>query len=102
MALEFSFKPADGYILVNLIEGEKVTKGGIFIPETKTNAISIGDVIASGSDAYAFGDSLFYKTGHGVSISIEGEQYTIVHADNVYGSVSAKNRKRLSQLNEAA
>ena len=63
--------------------------GGIIIPTTSDDAISFGEVVAVGDDvSYDVGNTVFYRKGRGTSFKFEGEDYTVLSFDDVFGRIN--------------
>jgi chaperonin GroES len=91
-------KPLQDRILVQRIEEEKTTKGGIIIPDTAKEKPAEGKVIAVGSGKVGDdgkrialevkkGDRILFGKYSGSEIKISGEEYLILREDDVLGII---------------
>ena len=91
-------KPLQDRILVQRIEEEKTTKGGIIIPDTAKEKPAEGKVIAVGSGKVGDdgkrialevkkGDRILFGKYSGAEIKISGEEYLILREDDVLGII---------------
>jgi chaperonin GroES len=85
-------------ILVQRIEEEKTTKGGIIIPDTAKEKPAEGKVIAAGNGKVGEdgkrialevkkGDRILFGKYSGTEVKIEGEEYLILREDDVLGVI---------------
>ena len=82
-----TIKPMDDRILVEPLEEEKTTSGGIIIPDS-----AMGKVIAVGTDEdlqdkIKVGDKVLYAKYGGEEISVEGKEYKIIQRADVLAVV---------------
>jgi chaperonin GroES len=91
-------KPLHDRILVQRIEEEKTTKGGIIIPDTAKEKPAEGKVIAVGAGKIGDdgkrvvpevkkGDRILFGKYSGSEIKIAGEEYLIMREDDVLGII---------------
>ena len=91
-------KPLQDRILVQRIEEEKTTKGGIIIPDTAKEKPAEGKVIAVGNGKMGEdgkrialeikkGDRILFGKYSGTEVKIEGEDYLILREDDVLGII---------------
>jgi len=91
-------KPLQDRILVQRIEEEKTTKGGIIIPDTAKEKPAEGKVVAVGNGKVAEdgkrialeikkGDRILFGKYAGTEVKIEGEEYLILREDDVLGII---------------
>ena len=91
-------KPLQDRILVQRIEEEKTTKGGIIIPDTAKEKPAEGKVIAVGSCKVGDDgkriplevkkdDHILFGKYSGSEIKISGEEYLILREDDVLGII---------------
>jgi chaperonin GroES len=87
-------KPLQDRILVQRIEEEKTTKGGIIIPDTAKEKPAEGKVVAVGNGKVGEdgkrialeikkGDRILFGKYSGTEVKIEGEEYLILREDDV-------------------
>ena len=91
-------KPLQDRILVQRVEEEAKTKGGIIIPDTAKEKPAEGQVIAvgngkAGDDGKRIpleikaGDRVLFGKYSGTEVKIEGEEYLIMREDDVLGII---------------
>ena len=91
-------KPLQDRILVQRIEEEKTTKGGIIIPDTAKEKPAEGKVAAVGNGKVGEdgkripieikkGDRILFGKYSGTEVKIEGEEYLILREDDVLGII---------------
>jgi chaperonin GroES len=91
-------KPLHDRILVQRIEEEKTTKGGIIIPDTAKEKPAEGKVIAVGAGKIGDdgkrvapevkkGDRILFGKYSGSEIKVAGEEYLIMREDDVLGII---------------
>lgn len=92
------FRPLHDRILVERVESEEVTKGGIILPDTAKEKPQQGKVIAVGNGKRTddgkiipleikVGDMILFGKYSGSEIKIEGNEYLIMKEDDVLGVV---------------
>jgi chaperonin GroES len=96
--LDMKLKPLQDRILVQRIEEEKTTKGGIIIPDTAKEKPAEGKVVAVGNGKVGEdgkrialeikkGDRILFGKYSGTEVKIEGEEYLILREDDVLGII---------------
>lgn len=91
-------RPLQDRILVQRIEEEKTTKGGIIIPDTAKEKPAEGKVVAVGNGKVGEdgkrialdikkGDRILFGKYAGTEVKIEGEEYLILREDDVLGII---------------
>ena len=91
-------RPLQDRILVQRVEEETKTKGGIIIPDTAKEKPAEGKVIAVGSGKVAedgkrvppeikVGDRILFGKYSGTEVKIEGQEYLIMREDDVLGVI---------------
>lgn len=91
-------KPLHDRILVQRVEEEKTTKGGIIIPDTAKEKPAEGKVIAVGEGKIGedgkriplevkAGDRILFGKYSGTEIKISGEEYLILREDDILGII---------------
>lgn len=91
-------RPLQDRILVQRIEEEKTTKGGIIIPDTAKEKPVEGKVAAVGNGKVGDdgkrialevkkGDRILFGKYSGTEVKIEGEEYLILREDDVLGII---------------
>ncbi|MBF0450911.1 MAG: co-chaperone GroES [Candidatus Magnetomorum sp.] len=93
-----SIKPLQDRILVQRVEEESKTKGGIIIPDSAKEKPIEGKVIAVGSGKVKedgvrvpmelkVGDKILFGKYSGTEVKIDGEEYLIMREDDVLGVI---------------
>jgi chaperonin GroES len=91
-------KPLQDRILVQRVEEETKTKGGIIIPDTAKEKPAEGKVVAVGNGKVGEdgkrialevkkGDRILFGKYSGTEVKIEGEEYLIMREDDVLGVI---------------
>ena len=91
-------RPLQDRILVQRVEEETKTKGGIIIPDTAKEKPAEGKVAAVGSGKVGDdgkrvaleikkGDRILFGKYSGTEVKIEGEEYLIMREDDVLGVI---------------
>jgi chaperonin GroES len=95
---KMKLRPLQDRILVQRIEEEKTTKGGIIIPDTAKEKPAEGKVTAVGNGKLGEdgkrialevkkGDRILFGKYSGTEVKIEGEEYLILREDDVLGII---------------
>ena len=93
-----NLKPLHDRILVQRVEEESKTKGGIIIPDTAKEKPAEGKVIAIGNGRLGedgkviplevkANDRVLFGKYSGTEVKIEGEEYLIMREDDVLGII---------------
>jgi len=91
-------RPLQDRILVERVEEESTTKGGIIIPDTAKEKPAEGKVKAVGNGKVAddgkrvaleikVGDRILFGKYSGTEVKIDGEEYLIMREDDVLGVI---------------
>jgi len=91
-------RPLQDRILVQRVEEEAKTKGGIIIPDTAKEKPAEGKVVAVGNGKVGddgnrvaleikVGDRILFGKYSGTEVKIEGEEYLIMREDDVLGVI---------------
>jgi len=91
-------RPLQDRIVVQRMEEENKTKGGIIIPDTAREKPAEGKVIAVGNGKVSdkgermslevkVGDRILFGKYSGTEVKIEGEEYLIMREDDVLGII---------------
>ena len=91
-------RPLQDRILVQRVEEETKTKGGIIIPDTAKEKPAEGKVVAVGNGKVSedgnrvaleikVGDRILFGKYSGTEVKIEGEEYLIMREDDVLGVI---------------
>jgi chaperonin GroES len=92
-------RPLHDKVLIQLLDAEEKTKGGIIIPETAKEKPQEGKVVAVGTGVILpdgvikpldvkKGDKILFSKYGGTEISVEGEDYLIVREDEILAIVT--------------
>jgi len=76
-----SIQPLSGNVLIEPVDAETVSAGGIIIPDAAKEKPSQGIVIALAADAsdeVSVGDKVIYKKFGGTAISHDGKDFLII------------------------
>jgi len=91
-------RPLHDRILVQRVEEETETKGGIIIPDTAKEKPAEGKIVAAGNGKIGDdgkrialevkkGDRILFGKYAGTEVKIEGEEYLIMREDDVLGII---------------
>jgi chaperonin GroES len=91
-------RPLQDRILVERVEEEEKTKGGIIIPDTAKEKPAEGKVVAAGNGKVAEdgtriklevkkGDRILFGKYSGTEVKVEGQEYLIMREDDVLGVI---------------
>ena len=91
-------RPLQDRILVQRVEEENTTKGGIIIPDTAKEKPAEGKVVAVGNGKLGDdgkrvalevkkGDRILFGKYSGTEVKISGEEYLIMREDDVLGVI---------------
>lgn len=93
--MNMNVTPLHDRILVKLVEAEKVSEGGIVIPDAATEKPNIGTVISAGPGKYKngkfvetvvkAGDTIIFGKGAGFEVKIKNEKLVMLDEDMIYG-----------------
>jgi chaperonin GroES len=92
-------KPLDNRVVIEQVEAEEKTKGGIFLPETAKEKPQIGVVIAVGPGnllddgkraemSVSKGDKVIYGKYMGNDVEVDGKKYVILRESDLLGIVA--------------
>ena len=93
-----NLRPLQDRILVERVEEQEKTKGGIIIPDTAKEKPAEGKVVAVGQGKLddsgkriplevKAGDRILFGKYSGTEVKIEGEEYLIMREDDVLGVI---------------
>jgi chaperonin GroES len=97
------FQPLADRVIVQPIEREEVTKGGIFLPDTAKEKPQEGKVLAVGPGRLsedgkriamdvAVGDVVIYTRYGGTEIKVEGEELVILRESDILAKQAKKSK----------
>jgi chaperonin GroES len=95
-----NFKPLGARALVQIVEREETTASGIVLPDTAKEKPQTAKVVAIGEGKLdkdgqrvpvevAQGDVIVFAKYSGTEISLDGEDYMILDADDILGIVES-------------
>jgi len=93
-----NLRPLSDRILVERVEEDEKTKGGIIIPDTAKEKPAEGKVVASGNGRMGedgkllamdvkIGDRVLFSKYGGTDVKIDGNDYLIMRQDDVLGVI---------------
>ncbi|MBA3793517.1 MAG: co-chaperone GroES [Rubrobacter sp.] len=93
-----NFKPLGDRALVKIVEREEQTASGIVLPDTAKEKPQTAEVVAVGEGKlddngqrvpidFSQGDVIVFAKYSGTEISLEGDDYMILDADDILGIV---------------
>lgn len=93
-----SLRPLSDRILVERVEEDEKTKGGIIIPDTAKEKPAEGKVVATGNGRMGedgkllpmdvkVGDRILFSKYGGTEVKIDGADYLIMRQDDVLGVI---------------
>jgi len=91
-------KPLDNRVVVEQLEAESKTSGGIYLPDTAKEKPQIGKVVAAGPGkilddgkrsamSVKAGDEVIYGKYMGNDVEIDGKKYVILRESDLLGIV---------------
>ena len=87
------FKPLGERALVQIVEREETTASGIVLPDTAKEKPQTAEVVAVGQFENGVevseGDVIVFAKYSGTEISLDGEDYMILDADDILGIVES-------------
>ena len=93
-----SLRPLSDRILVERVEEDEKTKGGIIIPDTAKEKPAEGKIVATGNGRMGedgkllpmdvkVGDRILFSKYGGTDVKIDGQDYLILRQDDVLGVI---------------
>lgn len=94
-----AIKPLGDKVVVQLIEAEEKTSGGILLPDSAKKKPTEGKVVAVGNGrtldngqrnalTVRVGDRVLFSKYGGNEVTVDGEDYTILDEDQIYAIVN--------------
>ncbi|MGH7151148.1 MAG: co-chaperone GroES [Planctomycetota bacterium] len=91
-------RPLDDRIVIQVLEAEEKTAGGILLPDTakekpqrgKVRAVGPGRLLKSGKRdplGVAVGEEVLFGKYAGTDVRIEGEEFKILHGNEILASL---------------
>lgn len=98
---KMKLRPLGDRLVVEPLEAEEKTKGGIILPDTAKEKPQEGKVVASGKGKLdengktvamevKVGDKILYGKYSGTEITVEGKEYMILREEDVLAVVDEK------------
>ncbi len=95
------FRPLHDRVLIQSLDSEEKTSGGIIIPDTAKEKPQEGKVIAVGPGAKSddgkttpmdvkVGDHVLFGKWSGTEVKIDGKEYSIMKESDIMGIISKK------------
>ena len=92
-------QPLGDRVLVKPVEAKETKRGGIIIPDTAKEKPQEGKIVAAGKGKVTEdgktlpmevkpGDRILYGKYSGTEVKIDGEDYLIIHQDDILGILS--------------
>ena len=96
---ELKLKPLADRIVIQAMEAEETTKGGIILPDTAKEKPVEGTIVAAGPGKVTddgkkvemevkVGDKVLYGKYSGTEVTVEGEEYLIMRESDVFAIVN--------------
>jgi len=84
-----NFQPLGNRVLVERVEEKQTTASGIIIPDNAKEKPSQGKVVAVGGDveSISMGDTVVFGKYSGNEIALDGREYLILDADDIFGII---------------
>jgi chaperonin GroES len=97
-AAKVNLKPLGDRVLVRALEKKDEVRSGLIIPDTAKEKPQEGEIIAAGKGKVAedgklipmdvkAGDKILYGKYSGTEVKIDGQEYLIMHQDDILGIV---------------
>jgi chaperonin GroES len=94
-------RPLGDRVLVEPLDKEKQERGGLIIPDTAKEKPQEGEIVAAGKGKVSddgkvlpmdvkAGDRILYGKYSGTEIKIDGDDYLIMHQDDILGILESK------------
>ena len=101
MASKLKLKPLGGRVIVEPIEQEEMTAGGIILPETAKEKPQEGKILAAGPGDrdedgkrvamdVKVGDRILYAKYSGTEVRINNEELLVMREEDIMGVVEGK------------
>jgi len=95
------FRPLHDRVLIEVLDGEEKTSGGIIIPDTAKEKPQEGKVVAVGVGARTddgkiiamdvqVGDTVLFGKWSGTEVKIDGKEYSIMKESDIMGISKGK------------
>jgi chaperonin GroES len=98
---KIKIRPLGDRVVVKALEKDKQERGGLIIPDTAKEKPQEGEVVAAGKGKTTdegkllmmdvkVGDKVLYGKYSGTEIKLDGEEYLIMHQEDILGILDAK------------
>ena len=95
------FRPLHDRVLIEVLDGDEKTSGGIIIPDTAKEKPQEGKVVAVGSGSRTedgkiipmdvkVGDLVLFGKWSGTEVKIDGKEYSIMKESDIMGILKGK------------
>ena len=95
------FRPLHDRVLIEVLDGEEKTSGGIIIPDTAKEKPQEGKVVAVGTGTRTedgkvlamdvkVGDTVLFGKWSGTEVKIDGKEYSIMKESDIMGVSKSK------------
>ena len=99
------FRPLHDRVLIEVLDSEEKTSGGIIIPDTAKEKPQEGKVVAVGSGARTedgkiipmdvkVGDLVLFGKWSGTEVKMNGEEYLIMKESDIMGIITSSKSKK--------
>ena len=99
------FRPLHDRVLIEVLDSEEKTKGGIIIPDTAKEKPQEGKEVAVGSGARSedgkitpmdvkVGDVVLFGKWSGTEVKMNGEDYLIMKESDIMGIITPNKKKK--------
>jgi chaperonin GroES len=93
-------RPLHDRVIIKRMEEERVSAGGIVIPDTATEKPVRGEVIAAGNGkilengnvrpmSVKAGDKVLFGKYSGTEVKVDGEEYLVMREEDIVGVIEA-------------
>jgi len=83
---DIKIQPLQDFVMLEAVETEETTKGGIVIPDSAKKKPAEGIIVAKAADAadeVAIGDRVIYKEYSGTKVKVDGEEYLLISSGDL-------------------
>jgi len=96
-----TFEPLNDYVLIEPLESDEKTAGGIFLPDAARERPTQGLIVAVGPGSplddgsrspmpVAEGDAVVYNLYAGTDVTLDGTDYKVLHASEILARMEAQ------------
>ncbi|MBL8023195.1 MAG: co-chaperone GroES [Elusimicrobia bacterium] len=98
---KIKIRPLGDRVVVKALEKDKQERGGLIIPDTAKEKPQEGEIVAAGKGKTTddgkllmmdvkVGDKVLYGKYSGTEIKLDGDEYLIMHQEDILGILDAK------------